>query len=243
MAPVCRETKPGLHFNPSGFHKPCISCLQFPCVCNSFCPPCLYSAPSPRTYSWQIQEDSTKTDIIQVMKPPPETSSSLRSSTKRSAASEWTVEVEPATKYRKLGLEPTRPSSNPSGPQRTSDDWITVYSLRSRWRNTQYRIATAFEVSTSETSETSAPAPDPPINSTDDMMDAGIDDIMGAMNQIQMQTMASFEKLPNELLTKIFEELAPTPVTPQGEVTLARAKRTSKLEEHPVSLRRALGRW
>ena len=75
------------------------------------------------------------------------------------------------------------------------------------------------------------------------MMDAGIDDIMGAMNQIQMQTMASFEKLPNELLTKIFEELAPTPVTPQGEVTLARARRTSKLEEHPVSLRRALGRW
>ena len=174
------------------------------------------------------------------MKPPPETSSSLRSSAKRSAASEWTVEVEPASKYRKLCLAPTRPTSSLSGPPRTSNHWTKVYSLRSRWRNTQYRIATAFEVSTSETS---APATDPPINSIDDMMDAGIDDIMGAMDQIQMQAIASLERLPNELLNKIFEELAPTPVTPQGDVTLARAKRTSILEEHPVSLRRALGRW
>lgn len=52
-----------------------------------------------------------------------------------------------------------------------------------------------------------------------------------------------FERLPNEVLIKIFEQLGPTPVTPRGNTSLGSLGRMGQLEDSPPGSQDATGHW
>ncbi|KAK1836779.1 hypothetical protein QBC39DRAFT_402770 [Podospora conica] len=56
-------------------------------------------------------------------------------------------------------------------------------------------------------------------------LDSCLNDLVASMERLHLTPTPSIEKLPSEILLKIFEYLAPTPVTPQGRTRLATLKR------------------
>ncbi|KAK0743007.1 hypothetical protein B0T18DRAFT_174097 [Schizothecium vesticola] len=149
----------------------------------------------------------------------PSSSSSKRSSTKRSISLVSTAGVEQATKYQKIRNVPTIGTANSPGSTRTSNR----RGRRSPRPRASCRVATAFAVLEPEA------------------FDSSLDDLVDALKMLHITT--PFERLPNEVLLKIFEELAPTPVAPRGNTSLGSIRRVVQLEHSPPVAQGTTSHW
>lgn len=146
--------------------------------------------------------------------------------TKRSfslVSTDGVEEVIQAIKYIKLRNEPSIRTASPPASTRTRTRTSNRTTRRSPRPTVSCRIATAFALPESEAS------------------DSSVDDLVDSMEMLRITV--HFEPLPAEVLLKIFEHLAPTPVTPSGSTTLGSLRRAMKSEDSPPTSQGAMGHW
>lgn len=144
--------------------------------------------------------------------------------TKRSISLVSTAGVEEviqAIKYLKLRNAPSIRTASPPASTRTRTP--NRRTRRSPRPTVNCRIATAFSLPESEA------------------FDSSVDDLADSMEMLHITV--PFERLPNEVLIKIFEQLGPTPVTPRGNTSLGSLGRMGQLEDSPPGSQDATGHW
>jgi hypothetical protein len=184
------------------------------------CRPILPSPPpSPPPPIHYTTQDGTEADWKPDMTSPLSSLSSKRPSTKRSISLVSTAGAEQATKYQKTRNVPPIGTASSPGLTRTPNR----RGRRSPRPRASCRVATAFAV------------PEP------EAFDSSLDDLADALKMLHITT--PFERLPNEVLLKIFEELAPTPVTPRGNTSLGSIGRTAQWGHSLPGAQGATGQW
>lgn len=168
----------------------------------------------------------TKADGRPDMSSPTNSPRPTMPATKRSfslISTDGVEEVIQAIKYLKLGNAPSTRTASPPASTRTRTGTSNRRTRRSPRPTVNCRFATAFALPESEAS------------------DSSVDDLADSMKMLRITV--HYERLPPEVLLKIFEQLAPTPVTPSGSTTLGSLRRTMKSEDSPPTSQGAMGHW